>query len=121
MVNPPVQTMAPGRNCFRNQTIVTSRRRVKFPGGRLLWEGVAKAALVSILFLFAFSFWSVSSINQVNEEIGTAKALHAELVKENSLLQKQRAVLFSSKEVGRRAEKNLALYFPDLDQYRRKF
>ncbi len=119
IVNPSVQTMIPGRRAFRKNSFAGRRQMVTLPGGKLLWFGVAKASLVSFLFLFTVSAWSTYSVEQINNKVEQAEAIQSELVNSNILLRAQKAQLYSPEQVERLAGQNLALHFPDSGQYRK--
>lgn len=119
IINPSAHTMIPRGNTLRNRPYARRSLTFSLPGGRLLWYAVTKVALAVSVLLFVTSFWLTGAIEQVSEEIGTATAVHHELVSANILLRAEKARLFSSDEVGKMAGRDLALYLPKSGQYRK--
>ena len=120
IVSPSVQTMIPRRKSRYSRSFIGSRTSVaRLPGGRMLWYGVAKASLISFLFLAVVSVWSTHSIERLNVQLAQAEALQNELINSNIILRAQKAQLFSPQTVERLAGQQLALQLPGSGQYRK--
>jgi hypothetical protein len=119
IINPSAHTMIPHGNVMRNRPYAHRQLALRMPYGRQLWYGMTKVLLFSSILLFVCSFWLAGAVERVNGEIEKATVIHHELVNANILLRAQKARLFSSDEVGRLAEENLALYLPESNQYRK--